>query len=228
VVGSGVLNIINIRRVFDDATQRQQELFSRGREALGEFGTPLFGRAMQQLPRGQGARRRHLVDREGDGRAGYEGSGRAEGLRAESSRSCWICRQGVLVHCLEEAKLECILGGSQPRRSGARTADDDGVGAGARGVEDRAASNGSPLVRFDVAHAGRGIACSRFPIYINAEPTAAGAIAAEPPEGRYGYAVSGYDLAPIRLVSRQSAEEKKAAARHARRSIPVRSVRCSR
>src|SRR5215216_1645521 len=49
VVGSGVLNVMNIRRVFDDTTQRQVEVFRSGREMLGDVGTPLFARAVQQL-----------------------------------------------------------------------------------------------------------------------------------------------------------------------------------
>src|SRR5690349_13164328 len=49
VVGSGVLNVINVRKAFDDSTQRQIEVFRSGRETLGEFGTPLFARAVSQL-----------------------------------------------------------------------------------------------------------------------------------------------------------------------------------
>jgi len=39
VVGSGVLNVINVRKAFDDTTARQIEIFRTGRETLGEFGT---------------------------------------------------------------------------------------------------------------------------------------------------------------------------------------------
>ena len=49
VVGSGVLNVINVRKAFDDSTSRQIEIFRSGRETLGEFGTPLFARAVSQL-----------------------------------------------------------------------------------------------------------------------------------------------------------------------------------
>jgi len=210
VVGSGVLNIINIRRVFDDATQRQQELFSRGREALGEFGTPLFGRAMQQLlaDKGRDADILSIVKetvaqdtKDQDGRKDY-------GLKLAFVLDL---RQGVLVHCLEEAKLECILGGSQPLGPALGQLTTTVWGQALVEWKTAAASNGSPLVRFDVAHDGARYRVFAFPIYINAEPTAAGAIAAEPPEGRYGYAVLGYDLAPIDWFA-QSAEEKKAAA----------------
>ena len=210
VVGSGVLNIINIRRVFDDATQRQQELFSRGREALGEFGTPLFGRAMQQLlvDKGRDADILSIVKetvaqdtKDQDGRKDY-------GLKLAFVLDL---RQGVLVHCLEEAKLECIQGGSQPLGPALGQLTTKVWAQALAEWKNAAASNGSPLVKFDVAHEGARYRVFAFPIYINAEPTAAGAVAAEPPEGRYGYAVLGYDLAPIDWFA-QSAEEKKAAA----------------
>src|SRR5688572_4472731 len=49
VVGSGVLNVMNIRRVFDETTRRQVTVFENGRETLGEIGTPLFAQAVQPL-----------------------------------------------------------------------------------------------------------------------------------------------------------------------------------
>ena len=49
VVGSGFLNVINIRRAFDDSAAQQIDVFKRGREQLGELGTPLFARAVEPL-----------------------------------------------------------------------------------------------------------------------------------------------------------------------------------
>src|SRR3954466_10575257 len=49
VVGSGVLTVINIRRVFDDTTSRQVREFENGRETLGETETPLVSQALQPL-----------------------------------------------------------------------------------------------------------------------------------------------------------------------------------
>src|SRR5688572_14071560 len=104
VVGSGVLNIFNIRRVFDDTTSRQQELFSRGRESLGEFGTPLFARAVQQLliDKGRDADILSLVKetvaqdtKDQDGKKDY-------GLKLAFVLDL---NQNVVGHCFEEAKL---------------------------------------------------------------------------------------------------------------------------
>src|SRR5215469_3123288 len=49
VVGSGVLNVVNIRRTFDDSTARQIELFERDGETTGEASTTLFARAVEPL-----------------------------------------------------------------------------------------------------------------------------------------------------------------------------------
>src|SRR5580704_3913820 len=48
VVGSGVLNVMNIRKVFDDTADQQIKMFRAGRQLLGEVGTPLLARAVQQ------------------------------------------------------------------------------------------------------------------------------------------------------------------------------------
>src|SRR5262249_11494339 len=49
VVGSGLLNVINIRRAFDESARQQTEVSRAGRETVGEFGTPLFARAVEPL-----------------------------------------------------------------------------------------------------------------------------------------------------------------------------------
>src|SRR5438552_1459948 len=49
VVGSGVLNVVNVRKAFDESSTRQIDVFKAGRQKLGEFGTPLFARGVSQL-----------------------------------------------------------------------------------------------------------------------------------------------------------------------------------
>src|SRR5579859_6556216 len=56
VVGSGLLNVANIRRAFDDSAVKQIDLFKLDRETLGEHSTPLFARAVEPL----------LIDRHDD------------------------------------------------------------------------------------------------------------------------------------------------------------------
>ena len=210
VVGSGVLNIMNIRRVFDDATQQQQKLFSRGREALGEFGTPLFARAMQQLlaDNGRDADILSIVKetvaqdtKDQDGRKDY-------GLKLAFVLDL---RQGVLVHCFEEAKLECVQGGSKPLGPAFGPLTAKVWAAAVEGWKKASTSNGPALVKADVEQDGARYRVFALPVFINAEPTAAGALPSDPPDGRIGYVVLGYDLAPIQWFA-QSAEKQKAEA----------------
>jgi serine phosphatase RsbU (regulator of sigma subunit) len=210
VVGSGVLNVINIRRVFDDTTARQQELFSRGREALGEFGTPLFGRAMQQLlvDRGRDADILSIVKETVAQDTKEEGGKKDYGLKLAFVLDL---RQGVLVHCFEEAKLDCVQGGSQPIGPALGQLTNNVWKQAQDEWKKAAAAKGSALVEFDIVQDGQRYRVFAAPVYINQEPTAAGAIAADPPEGRIGYVVLGYDLAPIAWFA-QAAEQQKAEA----------------
>src|SRR5688572_33231562 len=46
VVGFGVLNSLNINRVYDEATAQQNRLFRQGREQLGQQGTRSLSQAV--------------------------------------------------------------------------------------------------------------------------------------------------------------------------------------
>src|SRR5262245_61544764 len=48
-VGAGLLNVMNIRRSFDETSAEQIALFRKGRAQIGELTTPLFAQAMAQL-----------------------------------------------------------------------------------------------------------------------------------------------------------------------------------
>ena len=208
VVGSGVLNIMNIRRVFDDTTQRQQELFSRGRESLGEFGTPLFARAVHQLliDRGRDADILSLV-RETVAQDTKDQEGKKDyGLKLAFVLDL---NQNVVVHCFEEAKLECIQGGSQPVGPALGQLTVKTWNEALAAWKKAAAEKGPPLVRFDVTHEGGArYRVFAFPVFTNVAPTAAGAIAAGRPDGREGYVVLGYDLAPIEWFAQSAATQK--------------------
>src|ERR1700690_1201453 len=49
VVGSGLLEVNNIRRAFDDGTEQRIKTFKEGRELIGEIGTPLFARSILSM-----------------------------------------------------------------------------------------------------------------------------------------------------------------------------------
>ena len=116
VVGSGILNVINIRRAFDESARQQIEVFRSGREAAGEFGTPLFARAVEQLliDRGRDPDIQSLV-RETVAQDTKDGPG---GKKDYGLRLAYVLdlNQRVVAHCFEEPKLQCIAtqGGHEP------------------------------------------------------------------------------------------------------------------
>src|SRR5262245_40537254 len=48
-VGAGLLNVMNIRRAFDESAAKQIALFRQSRSQIGELGAPLFAQATEQL-----------------------------------------------------------------------------------------------------------------------------------------------------------------------------------
>jgi len=212
VVGSGVLNIMNIRRVFDDSVLQQQELFARGRETLGEFGTPLFARAVNQL----------LIDRGRDiDILGLAKETIAQDTKDQDGKKDYGLKlafvldlnQNVVVHCFEEAKLECVQGTVPAEPIGPALGQlTQKTWAGAIDAWKKAAAEKGPaLVKFDVIHDGGRYRVFALPMFTSGETTAARAIPAEPPDGRLGYVVLGYDLAPIQWFA-EAAELQKAEA----------------
>jgi len=213
VVGSGVLNVINIRRAFDESAQQQIEVFRSGREAAGEFGTPLFARAVEQLliDRGRDPDILSLVQQTvaqdtKDGPAGKKDYGLKLAYVLDLN-------QKVVAHCAEEAKLDCAAGNHEAV----------GPTHGALTVETwkqalatwRAAPAGEALIKFDSAAGNARYRVFAFPVFSGAPATAAGALAAEPPDQRQGYVVLGYDLAPIDWFSAAAAEQKATASTRA-------------
>src|SRR4051794_15487972 len=109
VIGTGLLDINNIRRAFDDSFEQQTKLFREGRERVGELGTPLFARAVQQLIYDAGrdadilALMRTTVAQ--DTRDGDTGLAFAYVVDKHG---------GQVAHCLETTKVECTLGNHAP------------------------------------------------------------------------------------------------------------------
>ena len=192
VLGSGLLDVNNIRRAFDDSFEQQTKLFREGRERLGEFGTPLFARAVQALlyDSGRDAEIRDLTrttvaqdSREGD-------AGLAFAYIADK-------HAGEVAHCLETTKVDCALGNHAPITGSypliART--------WAKAQEAWKADPGK-LVRFDFEQE-----TARYRVF--AMPVSDPAL----PEPLLGYVVLGYDLTPIDAFASQASADKAAASR---------------
>ncbi|HSS00488.1 MAG TPA: hypothetical protein VLM79_25690, partial [Kofleriaceae bacterium] len=114
VVGSGVLNVMNIRRAFDESAKQQIEVFRTGRESSGEFGTPMFARAVEQLliDRGRDADILSLVQQT-VAQDTKDGPG---GKKDYGIKLAYVLdlNQKLVAHCFEEAKLDCAPGNHEP------------------------------------------------------------------------------------------------------------------
>ncbi len=218
VVGSGVLNVMSVRRAFDDAAQRQIEVFQSGREMLGEFGTPLFSQAVKPLliDRGQdeaieGLVHATVIQDTKDGPNGKKDYGLKFAYVLDPNRA-------VIARCLEGATVEC----SDPKQASHET-----IGAQSGPVvaeswakaldawKTAAAGKSEALVRFALDTGGSKYRVFAFPVFFTVPATAAGAIAPEAGDQRLGYVVLGYDLAPIDWFAVSADEQKAAASTHA-------------
>jgi serine phosphatase RsbU (regulator of sigma subunit) len=215
VVGSGVLNVMNIRRSFDESARQQIEVFRTGREAAGEFGTPLFARAVEQLliDRGRDADILSLV-RETVAQDTKDGPG---GKKDYGLKLAYVLdpNQRLVAHCVEAAQLDCARGNHEPvgPSHGQLAA---GTWQQALAAWTAAAAGGrEALITFETAAAGARYRMFAFPVFSGTPATAAGAIAVEPPDQRQGYVVLGYDLAPIDWFSAAAAAQKATASTRA-------------
>src|SRR6185295_9121385 len=78
-----------------------------------------------------------------------------------------------------------------------------------------AKAKGAALVKLDITSDGASYRVFALPIFIGAEPTAAGAIAADRPDALQGYVVLGYDLAPSEWFAADATAAKAEASRTA-------------
>jgi serine phosphatase RsbU (regulator of sigma subunit) len=218
VVGSGVLNIMNIRRTFDESTQQQIEVFRTGREAAGEFGTALFARVLELLliDRGRDADILAVVREtvSQDTKEPPSGEGGPSGRKDYGLKLAYVLdpNQKLVAHCHEDVRLLCAQSEHEPigPTHGQLTVDTWNQALAAWRAPSAAA-----LIEFDTAADGARYRVFAFPVFTGAPATAAGAIAAEPPQQRLGYVVLGYDLAPIDWFSATAAEQKATASTRA-------------
>jgi len=215
VVGSGVLNVMNIRRAFDESAKQQIEVFRSGREAAGDFGTPLFARAVEQLliDRGRDADILSLVQQA----VAQDTKDAPNGKRDYGLKLAYVLdpRQKLVAHCFEDTRLECVAGNHEAIGPANGQLTVDTWRQALDGWKAAAAAKGEPLIKFDIAAAGWRYRVFAAPVFTGLAATAAGAIASDPPEQRQGYVVLGYDLAPIDWFATAAAEQKATASTRA-------------
>ena len=216
VVGSGVLNVVNIRRAFDESAKQQIDVFRTGREAAGEFGTPLFARAVEQLliDRGRDPDILSLVQQT----VAQDTKDGPNGKKDYGLKLAYVLdlNQKVVAHCFEEPKLTCFEGqGHAPIGPGLGQLTVETWNQALAGWKAAAAQHGESLLKFDKTAADSRYRVFAYPVFTGGPATAAGAIAAEPPDQRLGYIVLGYDLAPIDWFAQAAAEQKATASTRA-------------
>jgi serine phosphatase RsbU (regulator of sigma subunit) len=208
VVGSGVLTVINIRRVFDETTKRQVAVFENGRETLGEIGTPLFVQALQPLVLdNRTAEIKELLERTLAQDTKDGPGGRDYGLKLAFVLDL---NKKLMAHCFEDQKLACVEG-AVPREGVEQVKHaltTEAWKAALAEWKQAAAGGGPALVRFNLTADGARYRMFALPIFTTAPPTAAGAIAENPPDARRGYVVLGYDLAPTETYARTADRDK--------------------
>ncbi len=214
VVGSGVLNVVNVRKAFDEGSQRQIEIFRSGRETLGEFGTPLFARAVSQLlfDRGRDPDILSVVKETVEQDTKEEKGGKKDyGLKMAYVLDL---NQKVIAHCYEEAKLECAAGNHEAMSAAVSPIANESWKQAL--LAWKASAKGEALVRFDLTASGSQHRVFAFPVFAPGTPaTAAGALAVDPPDARLGYVVLAYDLGPIDVFIANAADQKAAASTRA-------------
>jgi serine phosphatase RsbU (regulator of sigma subunit) len=215
VVGSGVLNVMNIRRAFDESAKQQIEVFRTGRETAGDNGTPLFARAVEQLliDRGRDADILSLVHET----VAQDTKDGPDGKKDYGLKLAYVLdlNQKLVAHCFEEAKLDCAAGNHEKVSAARGQLTVDTWNQALAAWKIAADQKKEALVKFDAAAGGSRYRVFAFPVFSGASATAAGALAAEPPDQRQGYVVLGYDLAPIDWFSAAAAEQKATASTRA-------------
>jgi serine phosphatase RsbU (regulator of sigma subunit) len=206
VVGFGVLNVLNIRKVYDDTTKQRTDEFVAGRQSLGNFGTPLFARAVAPLLfDNQDQQMRRLVEssvrqdnRETKGKTDY---GLRLGFIVDRN-------QNLIAHCHEEAEIKCTPEFTPDHPPVAEPTVPKVTVDAWNGAIEQWKKGGDPLVSYEVTAASGKYRMLAYPIFLDGQPTSAGAVAPEPPDNRRGYIILGYDLAPIAWYAADAETEK--------------------
>ncbi|HWU88696.1 MAG TPA: SpoIIE family protein phosphatase [Kofleriaceae bacterium] len=210
VVGFGLLIDFNLGKVFDDTAARQIRTFEQGRELLGETGTLLFARTVQPLVVENKDNEIGPLMKEMIGQDTKDAGGGRKDFLLKLAFVLDL-NQKLMVHCFEDAKQLACVEGKLPRegieqvgRELSKKAWDTAIAE----WKQAAANKGPALVRFDLTGDDARYRVFAYPIFTNAPPTAAGAVAENPPDARRGYVVLGYDLAPTQWFAEAAAQQR--------------------
>ncbi|MEO8549477.1 MAG: SpoIIE family protein phosphatase [Kofleriaceae bacterium] len=211
VVGSAVLNVMNVRRVIDAATIAKIKQFRAALAGNGEFGTPLFARAVEPslIDKGNDVPIHDLakitVASDTKDNKGVKDYGLRLALVLDQ-------KQDVVVHCFEDDSTKC-----NEVKPGLRDHDKLGPAFGQLTVDawtkslaawaEAAKTKGSALVEFDMTAGAASYQVFAYPV-INAAPATPEAALAADAGPRQGYVMLAYDLAPIATYAETAAADK--------------------
>ena len=189
VVGSGFLNVVNIRRAFDASVNARIRTFEEGREQLGVAGTQALVRALTPF----------LIDKHDDeidllikGAVSQDNHTDEKGRVDYGLRMAYVLdlNQKVIVHCIEKAQLDCKLGNHEPVGPAIGKLANDTW----QKTLDAWKKGGDPFIKFPIDSDGSSYRVFAFPIFSGEAPSSGAAWPAEPPnDKRQGYVVLGYD-----------------------------------
>jgi serine phosphatase RsbU (regulator of sigma subunit) len=210
-VGAGLLNVMNIRRAFDESAEKRVELFQSNRRQIGQIGTPLFARATEALVLDKG--------RDKDILSLVQKAVEGDTLVLDNGKKDYVLKlayvldlnQKVIAHCHEgtQPTADCkVFEEHVPVSAALGQITVDSWQKVLATWKENAAKNGPVLVEFKMTSGMSDYRIFGYPIFVGEDPTAAGALAAEPPQARQGYVVLGYDLARVGWFKQEANEEK--------------------
>lgn len=198
VVGFGVLNVINVRDVYDQTAREKTENFSKALEEKGQTTTQVFAQAL--LPLLQSNQDQDVVPI-------------VEMTASQDSglKLIWVLgrNKAVIAYCsvVREGGKVCA---DSPYQADPTMKDESWTLIQNRWQDNVAAGKTDTMVPIELRDGAGRVRLFAFPIF-SSEParTPKAALADDSGDDRWGYVALGYDLAPIDDFARVSQTQKK-------------------
>lgn len=200
VVGFGLLNVMNVRDVYDESARAQIELFRQGLRGKGETNTQVFAQAVNPL----------LINNQDED---IKLSVRDLARRDASLRVLYVLSKdkNVIAHCRvlppEEQTPDKVCDESAYPQSHVPITDDSW-----KAINEAWKNQKVALASVEVTDDGKPLAVFGLPVFsVGYEGSAEAALSDDPGDNRFGYVVFGYDLSPIEAFAKKSDVEKQEA-----------------
>jgi serine phosphatase RsbU (regulator of sigma subunit) len=200
VVGFGVLNVLNVRNVYDEAAKKQIDLFRRGLTEKGETNTQVFAQAINALLiNNQDAEIKQLVQ--------------DLARRDASLELAYVLTKDkqVVTHCrvlppTEQTPDKVCDESAYPETHVPVKEENWKV------LNDKWKAQKTALAAVETKDEGKQVAVFGLPVFtFGYEGSAEAALSDDPGDNRLGYVVLGYDLSPIDTFVKTSEKEKQEA-----------------